>query len=133
MFVASDSHVSAFESSLPVEWLGGQNTFNNDDTWEQGGGGNCFFFYLITVDKCRTKGGKTITQDGISVIAAHSSIQLLSRAQTATLMEVCRDVSSCTTNFMQIKCVKLQLFGLIKGLNWSPRGFQTMSLTSMMH
>lgn len=43
--------------------------------------------------------------------------------QKATLIEVYRDVSSCATNFMKIKSVKLQLFGLIKGLNqhlWGP-------------
>lgn len=34
-FTVSGSHVTAFESGLPVETLGGQNTFNNDDTWEQ--------------------------------------------------------------------------------------------------
>lgn len=36
-------------------------------------------------------------------------------SKRAILMEVYRDVSSCTANFMQIKSVKLQLFGLIKG------------------
>lgn len=41
-------------------------------------------------------------------------------------MEVYRDVSSCTANFMQIKSVKLQLFGLIKG---HPQGLHTTSPT----
>lgn len=58
MFGASDSHVSAFESSLPVEWLGGQNTFNNDDTWEQRGGGELFLLLSYNRRQMQNKGGK---------------------------------------------------------------------------
>lgn len=49
-------------------------------------------------------------------------------SKTATLIEVYSDVSSCNTNFMQIKSVKLQLFGLIKGLNVHPWELPTTSL-----
>ena len=94
-----------------------------------GAGKHTFFFYLITVDKQqqkKEKREKTIAKDGLSIIA----FQYIVVSKTATLIEVYRDVSSCTVNFMQIKSVKLQLFGLIKGLNRHPRGIHTPSLTS---
>lgn len=52
---------------------------------------------------------------GLSVVAVHPGTQQSSRA----VVENNIPVSSCNTDFMQILSVKLQLFQLIKGLNWN--------------
>lgn len=102
--------MSASESRLPVETFGGQNTFNNDDTWEQGerrrkNPNTFFFFYLITVDKCATiaKGGEKNVKYKRWVIRNCGSFQYTAivTSKAATLIEVCGDVSS---NVLLISC-----------------------------
>lgn len=61
---------------------GGQNTFNNDNTWEQQH--RLSFIYKHKQEQQKKK--KTITKAGWSIIVDHSSAQLLSWAKTGSLM-----------------------------------------------
>lgn len=88
--------------------------FNNNETWELQNTHSLF----ISQHKHKTAvtTNKMITIDGLSSVQCTAIVMSI----TATLIEVSRDVLSCTTNFRQIKSVKLQLFGLIKELKQHP-------------